>query len=408
LEFPVVFLCGLSRSFNTTDATKQVLCHKDLGLGLTFTDTTQRVSCPTIAKRAIAAKIRAESISEELRVLYVAMTRARDRLIMTYAARNLDDQLTDLALRLDLTVRDLITAQVSCPGTWVLLSALQRTEAGAFFNVSAKPDCSNVQEVPWKIQIKEVSDTQGFAEDTGPQYENLSSGIIEKMQKGLAFRYAHTASVSVPSKLTATQLKGRVKDQEAAEFAHTLQTQALSFRSPLHRNQAIRGTEYGNAMHNVMQYIDFNCCYSVEAIFENIAKMEAAGLISHATADVVDTGKIFRFFQSDLGQKVIGSKEVLREFKFSILEDASSYYNDIYDDQILLQGVIDCVLIEEEGITVLDFKTDFITDSNLEDKIAQYKPQVQTYAKALARIYEKPVIHTYLYFFSCEKFVNIH
>ena len=96
LDFPVVFLCGLSRTFNMTDVQKQVLCHKELGLGLSHTNIAQRVRFPTIAKRAISTKIASETISEELRVLYVAMTRARDRLIMTYAAPKLEDRLKEI------------------------------------------------------------------------------------------------------------------------------------------------------------------------------------------------------------------------------------------------------------------------------------------------------------------------
>ena len=407
LEFPVVFLCGLSRGFNTSDVSRQVLSHKDLGLGLTYTNTVQRVYFPTVAKRAIAAKIRAESISEELRVLYVAMTRARDRLIMTYAARNLDDQLTELALRIDLTDKELLTAYVSCPGTWVLMTALQRTEAGAFFNISAKPDCSSVQQIPWTIQVKEVSNVQIAADDTMSQTTDFPVSLIEKMRKGLKFQYMHNTSVSIPSKLTATQLKGREKDQEVAEFTHMMQQSASDFRSPFHKKQVNSGTDYGNAMHNVMQYLDFTCCESPETIYSDISRMEASGLISHEQAKTIDIEKIFRFFQSELGIKLRRANEVLREFKFSILEDAGNYYDHVSDDKILLQGVIDCALIEENGITVLDFKTDFVTASNLETKIAQYTPQVQTYANALVKIYEKPVLHAYIYFFSNETFISI-
>lgn len=407
LEFPVVFLCGLSRSFNTSDATKQVLCHKDLGLGLTFTNTTHRIYFPTIAKRAIAAMIRAESISEELRVLYVAMTRARDRLIMTYAARNLDDQLTELALRLDLSDRDLLTAYTTCPGTWVLISALKRTEAGAFFNIAMKPDCSSVQEMPWTIQVKEINDS-GLSSIEVVQADNqLSEAAIKKIQKGLSFQYPYSAAAAVPSKLTATQLKGRSKDQEVAELAQTAQKQHYHFRSPLQKNSVIKGTEFGNAMHNVMQYLKFDCCGSIDAMKADVARMEKNNLITHEQAEAVDLCKIHRFFQSDLGKKIVSSKEVLREFKFSILDDACNYYDGIQDDKILLQGVIDCALVEEDGITVLDFKTDYISDSNLAEKTELYTPQIQTYIKALEKIYNKPVTHAYIYFFSCEKLISI-
>lgn len=407
LEFPVVFLCGLSRSFNMTDTQKQVLCHKDLGLGLAHTNLKQRVRFPTIAKRAIAAKISEETIAEELRVLYVAMTRARDRLIMTFAAAKLEDRLKDIVLRLDMSARELLTAHVNCPGSWILLSALQRTEAGEFFQLTDKPDCSSVRDDPWLIRVVRVEGFTPHTQDTQGEIDQISEEAVEKMRRGLAFHYAHQNATQTPSKLTATQLKGRAKDQEAAEFAPVTQKQLPDFRTPAWKEKALRGTEYGNAMHNVMQYLNFNCCSDTGSIAEDVHRMVAAKLITPEQAKMVDLEKICNFFQTDLGQRLISKTEILREFKFSILENASEYYSGVTDDAILLQGVIDCALIEEDGITVIDFKTDFITDTNLGDKVDQYREQVHIYAKALSRIYEKPIKASYIYFFSSEQFICI-
>ena len=127
LEFPVVFLCGLSRVFNRESMQAQILCDKVLGLGLSVADGVNRVRYPSVAKRAIAAKMASESLSEEMRVLYVAMTRARDRLIMTYAVKNLQADLEDIALRMDLDGGELLTRDVVCPGEWVLLEAMRHT-----------------------------------------------------------------------------------------------------------------------------------------------------------------------------------------------------------------------------------------------------------------------------------------
>ena len=407
LEFPVVFLCGLSRTFNMMDTQKQVLCHKDLGLGLVHTNLKQRVRIPTIAKRAISAKITAETIAEELRVLYVAMTRARDRLIMTYAAAKLQDRLLDIALRLDMSARELLTAYVNCPGSWVLLSALQRTEAGEFFQLADKPDCTCVREEPWSIHILEATEHVAIKEEGQAECNLLSEDSIEKIRTGLSFSYPYTASTTIPSKLTATQLKGRLKDQEAAEFASAHKNTALTFRQPFRKNVKHGGAEFGNAMHSVMQHLSFQCCGNINDIKKDIERMVSAKLITDAQADMVSIDRIYHFFQSELGKKLVTGKEVLREFKFSILEAVSAYYDEASDDAILLQGVIDCALVEEDGITVLDFKTDFITDSNLQEKIVLYTDQVKTYSRALSRIYEKPVIASYIYFFSSEQLVSI-
>ena len=406
LEFPVVFLCGLARSFNTSDVQKQVLCHKDLGLGLVNTNAKQRVRFPTIAKRAIAAKIRAESISEELRVLYVAMTRARDRLIMTYAGTKLEDRLSELSLRLDMSARDLLTANVTCPGSWVLIAALQRTESGEFFNLATKPDCSRVSSIPWSVHVVNAeSSVASVTEAEGPS-SCVDSQVIAKMRNGLSFRYPNQAVTTTPSKLTATQLKGRLKDDEAAEF--TPATNKLpAFRAPIFEKKAARGVEFGTAMHSVMQYLNFQQCNSQETIRQDVLRMVSSGLISQTQADCIAVERIFRFFQTDIGARFMRAKHVLREFKFSILVDAADYYPDACNDKILLQGVVDCALLEDDGITVLDFKTDALTAGNKPEKIALYRNQVQTYARALSKIYEMPIKASYIYFFSTEEFVLI-
>lgn len=407
LEFPVVFLCGLSRLFNTSDTQKQVLCHKDLGIGLNHTNTTQRVRFPTIAKRAIISKIRAESVSEELRVLYVAMTRARDRLTMTYASSKLDDRLGDYALRLDLSAQELLSSDVNCPGSWILMSALQRTEAGEFFNISDKPDCSSVREHPWSIHIvstttPETRYTHEIADDI-----SLTDAVIEKMRKGLSFSYPEQAAIQIPSKITATQLKGRAKDQEAAEFTRAEREDSPKFRSPISSGKTTGGSEYGTALHSILQYLDFAKCSSDAAISDDISRMVERGLITDEQAKISDVEQIARFFRSRLGKRIMNGRKVLREFKFSILEKASDYYEGVDSDSILLQGVVDCALIEDDGVIVLDFKTDRITKENRSERIAQYRRQVEAYARALERIYELPVKEAYIYFFHTDELVSV-
>lgn len=407
LEFPVVFLCGLSRSFNMADIQKEVLCHKDLGLGLTYTNLTQRIRFPTIAKRAIAAKISEETISEELRVLYVALTRARDRLIMTYAGSKLEDRIKDIAYRLDYSPGQLLMSHISCPGTWVLAAALQRTEAGELFQIGDRPDRVFVSEFPWDIHVVNVDTVNVAEETTAAPLQEISSEIIKKMQTGLNFRYPYTEAIQVPSKLTATQLKGRVIDQEVAELSVSKQMQPLDFRSPSKEKSLKLATEYGNALHSVMQYLSFDCCHTLDAIQNDIQRMVESDLISKDQADMINAEQIFNFFQTDLGKKLGNHTDILREFKFSILVSADTYYPDVKDDQILLQGVVDCALIEDSGITIIDFKSDYISDHNLQEKVIQYTEQVRTYANALSRIYQKPIVAAYLYFFSSGQLVPV-
>lgn len=407
LEFPVVFLCGLSRMFNMSSTQKTVLCHKDLGLGLSCINHSQRVRFPSIAKRAIAVKINAESISEELRVLYVAMTRARDRLIMTYAAQKIAERLQDIVLRMDMSEAELMSAHVNCPGSWVLQTALRRTEAGEFFNLAGYPCSTCVQDNPWHIQVVSAPSPVNTPEIEQFEQEQLSAEILESIRNGLAFRYAHQSATRTPSKLTATQIKGRLKDQEAAELTDQSQLNAFRFRDPNTKDYSTTGTDYGNALHTAMQYLDFHKCVSEEMIHSELYRLEQAGILREEQRLLVDVSGILHFFQSDLGNKLLKTKDVLREFKFSILEDAEKFSYDTSGDKVLLQGVIDCAMIEYDGITIIDFKTDQVTDATVQERTQQYASQVRIYADSLSKIYELPVKGVYLYFFRIQRFMKM-
>ena len=169
----------------------------------------------------------------------------------------------------------------------------------------------------------------------------------------------------------------------------------------------LSAVQYGTALHSVMQHLNLKCCGSDAEIVSDISRMVETGLISAEQAALVDPSKIYLFFNTELGRRIANGREVLREFKFSILEDASKYYSDVENDRILLQGVVDCALIEDAGITVIDFKTDYITDFNFDEKVQAYSTQIKTYADALSRIFEKPVLESYIYFFHNGKFVCV-
>lgn len=404
LEFPVVFLCGLSRGFNQESSRGQVLCDKDLGLGLGCVDAKLRVRYPTLAKRAISTKMQRESLSEELRVLYVAMTRARDRLIMTYADKKLADKLQDIAMRLDMTDRSLLAAEVDSPGDWVLQTALTRTEAGAFFALSGHPDCAGVREGVWEISIVQADDLRSTGMAENAEEENYAEEFSEKIASALQFSYAHKNATEIPSKLTATQLKGRALDTEIADGADS--SSPVAFRKPGTPTKT-SGKDYGNALHTVLQYIAFDRCENADTVCCELHRLVQEQRISAEQAKMVDCEKIAAFFATPIGSKLQQSKRVLREFKFSILEDAARYYQDAEGEKILFQGVVDCAIVEDDGITVLDFKTDYVTEDTLVKTTQKYYSQVVSYAGALSRIYGIPVKSAKLYFFALNRFVDV-
>ena len=407
LEFPVVFVSGLSRSFNRESSRAHILCDQNLGLGLSVVDAQNRLRYPTAAKRAIAAKIQSDSLSEEMRVLYVALTRARDRLIMTYASQTLEKDLQELVCRMDLSPTELLTQDVVCPGEWVLMTALRRTEAGKLFALGGKPGKTEPGDPAWRIDVVQptVSGTQ--EKMTDEPVEKLDENAVSLLAQGLSFRYGYQAATQAPSKQTATQRKGRHKDAEVSENAEPHHTAYRPFRKPAFSHHTPTATDLGNATHAVMQYLDFSQCGSEDSLREDIRRLQNEGLISPEQAQLVDCGKISAFFQTDVGRCLMHGKQVIREFKFSILDDGENYDSALQGEKILLQGVVDCALIEEDGITVVDFKTDRVSDQTLQERADHYRPQVEAYAHALSRIFEKPVKQALLYFFEPEEFVCV-
>lgn len=404
LEFPVVYLCGLSREFNMESQRAQVLCHKQMGLGLSAVDVDNRLRYPTIAKRAISAKIGEETVSEELRVLYVAMTRARDRLIMTYASKRLQKELTQTVLRLDMGGLDLLCQEALCPGDWVLLAALHKIEAGELFALSGKPQQVFSSDHPWKICVQNAPQQKQREREVPENDSAVPQEVLEQIQKGLSFRYGHTAATSAPSKMTATGLKGRYKDEEAAEQTPVVRRQ--QWRKPSYVQKQMQGKEYGNAIHAVMQYIDYGACETATDVQNEVDRLYRQNYITQQQAQVANIQAIADFFSSDIGKK-LRHGEIVREFKFSILQDAAEYDSALSGEKVLLQGVVDCALLEDDGLTIIDFKTDFVTAGTLAQKVDQYAPQINAYAEAMMRIFEKPVKEKLLYFFHLGETVAI-
>ena len=398
LEFPVVFLCGLSRRFNASDRQEQVLCDKDLGLGLAVADNVNRIRYSAISKQAIAASIKSESISEELRILYVAMTRAQDRLIMTCTMKNPEKSLSQLAHRLISGGEPLVCMEADCHADWILTTAMQRVEAGALHDLAGRPERLHTDSHPWKIQLIQTQDAPCQTAPSEQEERSFPEDTLPLLREGLSFCYDHIPATFAPSKQTATGRKGGAREEEAQENAPQ-RPQPHAWRKPAFREVQRRGTVYGSAVHSVMQFIRYEVCVDEPAVCEEIHRLQKSGLLTPEQAAMINPGQIAGFFCTPVGQKLRTGVPYIREFKFSILDSGEKYGEGLEGEQVLLQGVVDCALLEADGITVLDFKTDNITAKNIDKCVDRYCPQLETYAEALSRIYEKPVKQKLLYFF---------
>ena len=236
---------------------------------------------------------------------------------------------------------------------------------------------------------------------------NVPAEELETLHRQLAFRYPHKAATLAPSKQTATDRKGREKDAEAAEDTPPARLPARHWRQPSFRENRPEGTAYGTAIHLALQYIRYENCGSLLEVEQEIRRLVQRGFLTEEQGRMVDGQKIAHFFATELGKKLRSGTTYLREFKFSILDDGRFYGPGLEGEQVLLQGVVDCALIDEDGITVLDFKTDRVTEQTVSQAVDRYRPQVEAYAHALGRIFEKKVQRKLLYFFRLERFEEL-
>lgn len=411
LEFPVVFLVDLSHRFNMIDAGEQLLCHKTLGLGVQMADPEKRIRYPSLGKLAIADRIRQETVSEEMRVLYVAMTRPKDRLVMTYAVPNANGPkaIDVLASTLSMRGMEALCREAQCMGHWILLAALDRPEAGQLRDLAQTHEVAPSDGCPWTIRVvpEEIEEQTTAREAPRQQPQPLPEQTMQALRQALTFAYPYPQAAVAPSKQTATARKGRDKDQEAAQDAPEERQPQRVWRTPGFLEKTRDGRAYGSAMHRAMQYLHFEACGDKKSVRQEIDRLVAEEFLTEEEGKLVNCAQIARFFESDIGWKLRLGGQLLREFKFSILDDGRHYGAGLEGEQVLLQGVVDCAIVEEDGITVLDFKTDRVTPDTLPQAVDRYRTQVQTYKEALERIYEKKVKKALLYFFHLDQFVEL-
>ena len=409
LEFPVVVLGDLSREFSRKDYSGQVLLHPELGAGSNLFNEEGRLRYPSIAKQGIIERKKAELVSEELRVLYVAMTRPKDRLIMLYSAAELPRRLRQLTEQLTLPPAPLLAAEAKCPGDWVLETALLRKEATELFAVCGEPDETERSEIPWRIRLHRIcalTPPQPRAVGTGDERPPQEA---EALHRWLDFRYPGQAATTVPAKLTATQLKGRDLDAEAAEKAELREEQTerpvrpRALRKPYFGAQRpLSPTERGIATHLAMQYLDYAKTGSLAQLEEELRRLVAEEFLTPQQAEAVSAERLFRVFAGPLGARIAAADRVVRELKFSLLTDAKLVSAAAAGEQLLMQGVTDCCLIKDGRLTVIDFKTDRIAPGGEASAAAYYRGQLAAYSEALERMFGMPVEERLLYFFQTD------
>lgn len=407
LEFPIVILADLDHAFSRQDFDTPVLVHPSMGLGPRCIDLKRKIKYPTLARLAIEEKLRRENLSEEQRILYVAMTRPKEKLILVDSMYHAAGRLQKLAAVAACPVRPETVAAGKTFGDWLLLPLLCRPEAAPL------RACADVEvetlytgdTSPWQVFLHDSEDYRErparsslTAEETAEETA-FDPAVLE-------FVYPYSRETGLPAKVTATQLKGRTLDEEIAEHAaHTPYIRPLSQPKFRQERRGLTPAERGTATHLVLQYLDF----ADRDVAGQVETLRDHDLLTAEQADAVDVRGLERFLASPLAEEIRQGSNVLREYRFTLLMDARDYDPAASErDSILLQGVVDCCFETDAGLTVVDFKTDHVrTAEEVTQRAEQYRPQLAAYSLALEKVLERPVVRRALYFLNAGETVEI-
>ena len=400
LEYPVVILADLGRQFHRASKDGPILIHPRLGAGCRRRDPDRGIVYDTLPRLAVLEQLKRENLSEELRVLYVAMTRARRKLIVFLRCQDRVRTMKTLGLWATDPIDPQALADCGSMGEWIIIAALAQGQAG-----------------PWQLLPAELP-PEG---ETAPSPEVLpppeeAGEPEEELRAVLSWRYPRAADTRLPSKVTATSLRETVRQAEAGEEAATLpengtsapkgSSKELKLPAFLSGESALTPAEKGTALHLAMQYARPEACRDPESAAEEVARLREKRFLRPEQAAAVDPRKLSEWYASPLGRRVLAAEGVHREFKFSLLAPAS-LLDPAGTGEMLLQGVVDCWLEEPDGLTVIDYKTDRVSRSGQAARAAEYAPQLRAYAWALERITGKRVNAAYLYFFSTGEAIRL-
>lgn len=391
LEFPVVFLCGTGKQFNMQDLTNSILLHPKLGLGPEYINYERRIQYSTLAKEAIKRKMKIEAISEEMRVLYVALTRAREKLYITGVSKDLNKALKKQQEALDVLNNKNSKIQTSIVKlsksyldwlTLVYLYNKESIEEILKLNIIKKDDIMVKKEI--KEDLNNV-DIEKVAK------ENKIKEKQEEISKVLSWKYEYDNLTKIQSKTSVTKIK------QLSESVPEESIQIDMVPKFLSGTETVSNARKGTLMHLCLQKLDLRQEYTKEQIQEVINGMVANRIIMQNEADCIDTEKILEFTKSDLAKRIRKAKNIYKEAPFYINIPVNKIYKEENsDEKVLVQGIIDLYFIDELGKVVLvDYKTDRVKVK--EELVEKYNVQLEIYKKALEKALGKTVDEVYIY-----------
>lgn len=417
LEFPVVFLVDSGKQFNEMDLRAPVLTHQQWGYGMDYKDIAHRAVYRTLSKMALAEVIRLENLSEETRVLYVALTRAKEKLILTGTVRDMEKAMKKWATVADVKEHGLSIFRLRRGKNyldWIMPALLRHPDAKDvrdMFEISndVSKQLFEKEKSTWKfslynkrdILLQAVEEKEEMVEqenyfaswDTKRDF----SGKKDEIFGLLNWEYPHMSATTLPTKISISEIKRKNMEWELGE--RTLPE--IEFKLPIgaKEEQPLTPAEIGAAMHQVLERANLREVYDEESLDFLIKELVENGHLSEKESMALRKKELLVFFASPLAKRIRSCDVVGKERPFAMLMEAKELnlgaeYEQL-DDTVLVNGIIDCFFMEGEQITLLDYKSDRLYQEDL--FLERYKIQLQLYKRALEQALGKKVTEVYIY-----------
>ena len=404
LEFPIVFVAGMGKKFNTQDTKGSVLLHPDWGAGVNLIDLKRRTKTPTFLKKMIREETALENLAEEMRILYVALTRAKEKLIMTGAAKITEDGAVS-------DISSVFRAEgAKCYLDWVLPCILSdetgkvKQESPVEVSVFRAEDLTPQQE---ETQAEVVAEDVLRNWDASQVYE---PELRERLDAQIDYVYPFEDEGKMKLKFTVSELKKWASlAEEAGEEMYEEPVVVPLIPEFLKEEEILTGAPRGSAYHKLLELLDFTVDYDVENLIAAVQQLRQEGRLTDEMAECIRPKDILRFLGCRSGKRMADAArngKLYKEQPFVLSVDASEIYpEDCSGEKILVQGIIDVYFEEPDGLVVLDYKTDKVrTGNELKEK---YHAQLDYYAQALEQLTEKPVKEKIIYSFTLGEEIEV-
>lgn len=436
LEFPILFIAGTGKKFNMKDTTGNFVIHQDLGIGVDYINTDKRYKAQTVIRKSIARRMKLETLGEELRVLYVALTRAREKLIIVGSVKNMGKSLSEWSeARLYANEKlpfDIISG-AKCYLDWIVPALMRNKASKCLYNYIEEgvPFSLPMYETDCKSEIF-IRNKAEFAYDRIKQIhidrtnQNVlknwrcdyiyNEKVNEQIKENLQYSYPFAADADIPSKLSVSEIKRMShieipeEPEDKIELFETAKEEIIPKFMRESKDIKLAGAGRGTAYHRVLELCDLTIENSYDKIRTMIEELLKQELIDEAERDAIDVKKISAFLNSQLSTRMANADKackLYREQPFVIGISASEVdKNYSPNEQILVQGIIDVYFEEDNELVIADYKTDNVSD--ITELVERYRVQLDYYGRALEQITGKKVKEKIIYSIKFDDEISFH